>query len=195
MSQVLPTIYSELGQDYNKRVLLSIVNKVLKSITTQFTSALLSPSQHAHILLGECHIVGVQYQHILLIFTLVRFICLSNNRISRITKMDQSLCTEFSLPLVTTPPSVSERKYPGVTYRPRSNWLIWTSHLDCKNSSAFPVTAYGAAMRDPSGPGDWAETDDFDSALLVPPPRVPWNSQLSASWIIDSPCMRCFLLV
>ena len=60
---------------------------------------------------------------------------------------------------------------------------------------AFPVTAYDAATRDPSDPGDQAETDDFDSAPLALPPRAPWNGQSSASWIVDSPRTRRFLLI
>ena len=42
---------------------------------------------------------------------------------------------------------------------------------------------------------DQAETDDFDSAPLAPPPKAPWNGQSSASWIVDSPRTRRFLLI
>jgi len=51
------------------------------------------------------------------LLTLFRFICSSNNHISRITKMVLSLCTEFSPPLVTCSlPSESEGMSPPVTY-------------------------------------------------------------------------------
>jgi prohibitin 2 len=35
----LPTIYRELGQDYDERVLPSIVNEVLKSVVAQFNAS------------------------------------------------------------------------------------------------------------------------------------------------------------
>lgn len=35
----LPTIYRELGQDYDERVLPSIVNEVLKSVIAQFNAS------------------------------------------------------------------------------------------------------------------------------------------------------------
>jgi len=55
--------------------------------------------------------------HILAFLTLLRFICSSNNHISRITKMVLSLCTEFSPPLITCPsPPASEGKSSQVTY-------------------------------------------------------------------------------
>lgn len=38
-SQELPTIYRELGQDYDERVLPSIVNEVLKSVVAQFNAS------------------------------------------------------------------------------------------------------------------------------------------------------------
>ena len=61
---------------------------------------------------------------------------------------------------------------------------------------AFPVTAYDAATRDPSDPSDQAEeTDDFDGAPLVPPSRIPWNGQSSASWVVDSHGTHPFLLI
>lgn len=37
--QSLPTIYRELGQDYDERVLPSIVNEVLKSVVAQFNAS------------------------------------------------------------------------------------------------------------------------------------------------------------
>jgi len=37
--QALPTIYRELGQDYDERVLPSIVNEVLKSVVAQFNAS------------------------------------------------------------------------------------------------------------------------------------------------------------
>lgn len=38
-TQALPTIYRELGQDYDERVLPSIVNEVLKSVVAQFNAS------------------------------------------------------------------------------------------------------------------------------------------------------------
>jgi prohibitin 2 len=38
-AQALPTIYRELGQDYDERVLPSIVNEVLKSVVAQFDAS------------------------------------------------------------------------------------------------------------------------------------------------------------
>lgn len=35
----LATIYQELGQDYDERVLPSIVNEVLKGVTAQFNAS------------------------------------------------------------------------------------------------------------------------------------------------------------
>lgn len=35
----LPTIYRNLGQDYDERVLPSIVNEVLKSVVAQFNAS------------------------------------------------------------------------------------------------------------------------------------------------------------
>jgi len=37
--QALPTIYRELGQDFDDRVLPSIVNEVLKSVVAQFNAS------------------------------------------------------------------------------------------------------------------------------------------------------------
>lgn len=38
-TQALPTIFRELGQDYDERVLPSIVNEVLKSVVAQFNAS------------------------------------------------------------------------------------------------------------------------------------------------------------
>jgi prohibitin 2 len=38
-SVALPTIYRELGADYDERVLPSIVNEVLKSVVAQFNAS------------------------------------------------------------------------------------------------------------------------------------------------------------
>jgi prohibitin 2 len=38
-TQDLPTIYRELGKDYDERVLPSIVNEVLKSVVAQFNAS------------------------------------------------------------------------------------------------------------------------------------------------------------
>jgi prohibitin 2 len=37
--QALPTIFRELGQDFDERVLPSIVNEVLKSVVAQFNAS------------------------------------------------------------------------------------------------------------------------------------------------------------
>jgi N-glycosylase/DNA lyase len=70
--------------------------------------------------MGKRGIVGTHclYTYPFLTFLAsLRFICSSNNHIARITKMVQSLCTEFSPPLVTCPPpSASDNKSPEVTY-------------------------------------------------------------------------------
>lgn len=38
-TDALPTIYRELGSDYDERVLPSIVNEVLKSVVAQFNAS------------------------------------------------------------------------------------------------------------------------------------------------------------
>ena len=47
------------------------------------------------------------------------------------------------------------------------------SPYGCQVREAFPVTAYNAATRGPSGHGDQAGTDDSDSAPLVRGPEHP----------------------
>lgn len=42
----LPTIYKELGTDYDERVLPSIVNEVLKSVVAQFNASYAASPAH-----------------------------------------------------------------------------------------------------------------------------------------------------